>query len=206
MNERLNKQLDFLSGVVLMAFPVVLLFDDLFPGEALPVKFVVGLCAVWLLGASIVALARLVWVYRPRAVIVAGALGLVGVFGSVGIMVFRFLTGTIRQFESAVGSQAQFEAAIGKTQPLIFAPGLITPLVLCFLAAMLFRFESRAKWAWATVCVGCLLFPAGRIFLGTPVVLLSDALLLIGLGYIGCQMILGKRDVTTKDSLETNAA
>lgn len=205
MNEQLKSQLNHLSGFVLIVFPVVLLIDDLYPSEVLPVKFMVGLCAAWFIGATIIALARLLWTYRPRAVIAAGALALAGIFGSVGIMVFRFVTQTIRQTEGAIANLALFDSAIGKTQPFIFNFGLITALVLCFLAGMLLRFERKAKWAWAVVCLGALLFPAGRILLGTTVVLLSDALLLVGLGYVGWQMLFSKRDMLPKESYNSAA-
>ena len=194
-----------MSGFALIAFPVVLLIDDLYPSEVLPAKFMVSLCAVWLFGATIISLARLVWTYRPRAVIVAGALALAGIFGSVGIMVFRFVTETVRHTEGAIGNAELFESAIGKTQPFIFTFGLIPPLVLFFFAAMLLRFETKAKWAWAVVCIGALLFPAGRIFLGASVVLLSDALLLVGLGYVGGQMLFSKRDMLPEESFEAAA-
>ncbi|MEP6903695.1 MAG: hypothetical protein ABJA66_18375 [Actinomycetota bacterium] len=196
MNERLNRQLDCLSGFVLTAFPVALLIDDLLPsGQASPMQFMVSLSAAWFFGASIIALARMAWIYRPRAVIVACAFALAGIFGSVAIMVFRFVTETIRQTEGAIGNAAQFNLAIGKTTPFIFMPGLIPPLVLFFLAAMLFRFQNKSRWAFALACVGILLFPAGRIFLGQTVVLLSDALLLISLGWLGWQTLSGKQNL-----------
>lgn len=55
------------------------------------------------------------------------------------------------------------------------------------------------------VCLGSLLFPAGRIFLGTTVVLLSDALLLVGLGYVGWQMLFSKRDMLPEESYNSAA-
>lgn len=199
MSERLNRELDFLSGLVLIAFPVVLFISDLYSGNVLPVQFLVSLCAVWFLGASIAALARLVRNTNPRLAIAGGGLALLGIFGSVGIMVFRFVTGTIRQTDGAIGNAAQFEAALHKTQPLIFTFGLLPPLVTCVLAAVLLRYEKQAKWAWAIVCLGILLFPAGRIFLGQTVVLISDSLLLIGLGFAGWQLLSGRRNTIVRE-------
>lgn len=204
MNEQLNRQINLLSGFILIAFPVVLLIDDLLPEQASPVKFIVSLCAVWFFGASIFALVQMAWVYRPRTVIIAGMLGLAGIFGSVGIMVFRFVVGTIRQTEGAIGNAAQFNSAVGKISPFIFMPGLLPPLVLTFLSAILLKHEKTAKWAWAFLCVGALLFPAGRIFFGQPVILLSDALLLLSLSYSGWQMLSVKSNKQL--ILETNAA
>lgn len=203
MSERLIRELDLLSGLVLIAFPVVLFISDLYSGNVPAVQFLVSLCAVWFLGASLVALARLAWSTNPRLVIVAGALALLGIFGSVGIMVFRFVTGTIRQTDGAIGNAAQFEAAIHKTQPLIFTFGLLPPLVLCLLSAVLLRHEKKAKWAWAIVCVGILLFPAGRISLGQTVVLISDSLLLIGLGFAGWQLLTGRQKLEAENSGKT---
>lgn len=192
-NKQLQKQLDFISGCVLIAFPVVLLVEDLYSAETSPLKFLASLLAAWLFGASLIALSHLAWKYSPRAVIVAGIFGLAGIFGSVGIMVFRFVVGTIQQTEGAIGNAAQFDSAVGKATPFIFTFGLLTPLMLMFLSAILLKNERTAKWSWALVCAGALLFPAGRIFLGQPVILLSDVLLLIGLGFSGWQMLSGKR-------------
>lgn len=204
MNEQLNRQINLLSGFILIGFPIVLLIDDLLPENASPVKHLVSLCAAWFFIMGIFALARLVWAYRPRTAIVAGMLGLAGIFGSVSIMVFRFVVGTIRQTEGAIGNAAQFNSAVGKISPFIFMPGLIPPMVLIFLSAILLKREKTAKWAWAFVCVGALLFPMGRIFFGQPVILLSDALLLLSLGYSGWRMFSVKNGEQL--ILETNAA
>ncbi|MET0753769.1 MAG: hypothetical protein ABWZ66_10370 [Pyrinomonadaceae bacterium] len=204
MNEQLNRQINLLSGFILMGFPVVLLIDDLLPEKASPTQFIVSLCAAWFFIAGIFALARLAWIYRPRTVIIAGMIGLAGIFGSVSIMVFRFVVGTIRQTDGAIGNAAQFNSAVGKISPFIFMPGLLPPLVLIFLSAIMLKHEKTAKWAWAFVCAGALLFPAGRIFLGQPVILLSDALLLLSLGYLGWRILSVKSNKQL--ILETNAA
>lgn len=204
MNEQLNRQINLLSGFILIAFPIVLLIDDLLPKQTSPAQHIVSLCAAWLFIVAIFALARLVWAYRPRTAIVAGMIGLAGIFGSVGIMVFRFVVGAIQQAEGAIGNAAQFNSAIGKISPFIFMPGLIPPLTLIFLAAILLKHEKTAKWAWAFACAGALLFPAGRIFFGQPVILLSDALLLLSLGYTGWRMLSVKSGEHLV--LETNVA
>ncbi|CAN5580035.1 hypothetical protein BH10ACI3_BH10ACI3_20660 [soil metagenome] len=203
-NEQLQKQLNYIGGCVLIAFPVVLTIEDLYSTEVSPLKFLAGLFAVWLFAVSIFELARLVWSYHPRVSIVAGAIGLAGTFGSVSIMAFRFVIGTIKQAEGAIGNPEQFNSAVGKISPFIFLPGLIPPMILIILAAILLKHRKEARWAWALVCVGALLFPAGRIFFGQPVVLLSDALLLVSLGYMGWQMLSGNRNEQLL--LETNAA
>jgi hypothetical protein len=189
MGDDLQKGLDRASACILVILPVVLLVYDVVIDTATVAGFVFGFVGVMVIAASLLALARLAWATHPLMTLLAGALGVAGLFGTMDITSSRFLAGTIRSTPLAVGDPASFGAAIQKVSPFIFFPGLLTPFVLLMFAAMLLRAEPRYRWAWACVGMGALLFPLARIQMGPVGILISDALMLIGLGYRAYRLV-----------------
>jgi hypothetical protein len=185
----LQRGLDRAGACLLVALPVILLAYDLAVDTATPSGFAFGFLAAWIIGAAFLALARLAWRASPRLTLVAGALALMGLLGTMDITSFRFLSGMIRATPGAVGDPGRFGVAIEAASPYAFFPGLITPLSLLFFALILARAERPYRWAWLCAAAGAVLFPFGRVVAGPLGILLSDALLLAGLGYRAYRLV-----------------
>jgi hypothetical protein len=176
MNEQLQRQLTIASGIVFFALPIFQLIVDLFStlGQGLLNVFLLP----WLLAACNISLARLAWHYRPRAVIVAESFALLGILGTASIRAYEYITHALRESQSQLGDLTRFQAFLEEATLPLFPPGLLTPLVLLFLTAILWKAEKAHRWMWTVIFLGFLLPP-----------LAGDILLLAGLGYAGWQMI-----------------
>jgi hypothetical protein len=190
MNEQLQRQLTIASAIVFFALPIFQLLVDLFSdlGQGLLNVFLIP----WLLAACNIALARLAWHYRPKAVIVAEAFALLGILGTASIRAYEYIVHALRESQSQLGDPAPIETFLEEATLPLFPPGLLTPLVLLVLTAILWKAERAHRWMWTVIFLGFLLLPLGR-FEDIPLLMLAgDLLLLAGLGYAGWQLLSGR--------------
>jgi hypothetical protein len=190
MNEQLQRQLTVASGVVFFALPIFQLIVDFSStlGQGLLNVFLLP----WLLAACNFALARLAWRYRPRTVLVAEAFALLGILGTASIRTYEYIAHALREATSQLGDLTQLQAFLEEATVPLFPPGLLTPLVLLVLTAILWKAEKTHRWMWTVVFLGFLLLPLGRLEDIPLLMLTGDFLLLAGLGYAGWQLISGR--------------
>ena len=179
-----------IAAAALLLAPLVMLAADL-------VMWVGGEGAFWPWSVAlwvsfflyIPAILALVHLLRPEG----DRLGLLG--GSlalVGVMIGATIQGVMRAQSVAIDrlgpSVAEMISATYGEAPLLptsISPGLTFPLGLVLLAIGVGRTGVGSLWTAAAVALGAILFPVGRIGGLLEVSLLSDALLLLGLGALG---------------------
>jgi hypothetical protein len=145
----------------------------------------------WLLFIpALLCLARLLQHQAPRLAVVSGTLG---IFGSVGGLNF----GTFGAYLWATGTAGVDAATVREIQqiadaqlfPILNLPGIFFPISLLVLSIGLFQTRAVPRWTAILLGIGAISFPLGRIPDIQVLYHLSDALLLIPLGWIGLRTL-----------------
>jgi hypothetical protein len=148
--------------------------------------------SMWLLVPSIVGLVGLVCRRAPRLALVGGALSLLGALVAVGdgtteLMYWQMgvpaadpaqMAALADRYENAAGSSLLFTVG-----------GLAIIFGLAMLGAALWRLRLAPLWAAAAVPLGTIVNIVGFSLNSNSVVLVSNLVLLVGLGWVGRRLL-----------------
>lgn len=148
--------------------------------------------SMWLFVPSIVGLVALVCERAPRLGLVGGTLGLLGALVAVGDATNELM---YWQMGAPAADPAQmaaladrYENAAGSS--LIFAVGGLAIIVgLAILGAALWRLRVAPVWVAAAVPLGTVVNIVGFSLNSNSIVLVSNLVLLAGLGWIGSRLV-----------------
>lgn len=185
----------------LIAAPLGLTAGDLLSAQDVLSRFarhsyagiVVHLAATLLLFGATLGLVHLLRRLAPAYALAASAAAALGFMGESNIMAVRLHSWAL---QTALGSEHYRQlgrAMSGKIEaafaPLIFFPSLSAPLALLLAGIGLWRCTSLPRWTLALLILGTLLYPAGRVVVSLPLILLSDALLWISMTSLGVHLL-----------------
>lgn len=185
----------------LIAAPLVITIGDLLSMQAVLSRYaqhsysglVVHLVSMVFLLGAILGLAHLLRGPAPRYALTVGAAAVIGFLGGTNIMAVRLHIWALQtSLDSTLYDQVK-QGLSGEAQaalaPVIFGPGLFTPLSLLLAGLGLWRWTRLPRWSLALLLLGAVLFPAGRISATLSLILLSDALLLVSMIFLGFNLL-----------------
>lgn len=132
---------------------------------------------------------------RPAPVyaLVTSAAAALGFLGESSITAVRLhgwalqtALGSDRYRQMGAAMSGEIEAAFA---PLIFLPSLFAPVALLLAGIGQWRWTRLPRRPLALLLLGALLYPAGRVGMTVPLILLSDALLLAGMTLLGVKLL-----------------
>ena len=191
------------GGAALLAAPLLLLLGNLLRfgiatsdnaellaeiGESRG-RFYAG-TVLLLLGVAVLvaAVLRMVTLARPRAewwALGGGALAIFGLLAGSNILtvdIVRWLMTDSASDAAVTVTLADLADDSAGYTIAVLVPGLAFPIGLLVLAVALWRSQITPRWAPIVVAVGAVLFPIGRIPAIDPLLLITDLVLLVGLG------------------------
>lgn len=181
--EHLNRRV---HGVSLIAAPIVLLTSSLFHlrGGGMDSDDVGGalqILAFFFFILAVLGLTQLLAGRRPVAAIVLRVL-----------LVFGCVYGAINGLGSALAEAAGagIMALPSGLAKLLIYPGLAFPLSLMVVGVILWRSKAVPALAGIALAVAGLLFPVGRIPDIVTFYFLTDALLIVSMGWIGLRLLM----------------
>jgi hypothetical protein len=185
----------------LIAAPLGLTAGDLLTAQDVLSRFarhsyaglVVQLAAAVLLFGATLGLVHLLRRPAPVHALVTSAAAALGFMGESSIAAVRLhgwalqtALGSDRYHQMSAAMAGEIVAAFA---PLIFVPSLFAPIALLLAGIGLWRCTRLPRWSLALLILGTLLYPMGRISVSLKLILLSDALLLTSMTFVGVLLL-----------------